>query len=91
MGLRTLAYVAFLLLLIPFGATLESGSSARESGGGIMAALIVCLIGSLAFFLVNALLVLAALVKGGSIRLSVIGCASSLTVIAGILVFEVLI
>ncbi len=53
-----------------------------------MLALIVCGVGSIAFLLVNALLLVAGLAKGHAVGKPLIACALSFAVISGILTFE---
>jgi hypothetical protein len=54
-GRRNIAYVVFVSLLVPFGMLLEApGPKDPDSGGGIMAAIILWGVVSLIFFIANA-------------------------------------
>ena len=68
-GRRNLGYIAFVVLVIPFGIALEaSGPGGPDRGGGVGAALMLWGIVSLAFFAVNAALLVFALRKGAARR-----------------------
>ena len=65
-GRRNIAYVVFVSLLVPFGMLLEaSGSKDPDSGGGIMAAIILWGVVSLIFFIANAGLLISSLARAG--------------------------
>src|SRR5260370_30074987 len=54
-GRRNIAYVVFVSLLVPFGRLMEAaGPKGPDSGGGIMAAIILWSVVSLIFFIANA-------------------------------------
>ena len=54
-GSRNIAYVVFVSLLVPFGMLMEAaGPRGPDSGGGIMAAIILWGVVSLIFFIANA-------------------------------------
>jgi len=76
-GYRNVGYIAFLLLLIPFGILLEStGSHAgSDRGGGVGAAVFIGMLGSILFGVVNACLLVVAWVRSRSDRRALIGCA----------------
>jgi hypothetical protein len=84
-GRRNIAYAAFVVLLVPFGMVLEAtGPTGPDRGGGIMAALMLWGIGSLAFFVVNAILLVVALVKGRPAAKPAIACALPFAIIVGV-------
>lgn len=88
-GRRNVAYVVFVAILIPVANALEaSGPQGPDSGGGIMLGLIVWGLVSLGFFLVNAILLIAALAKSGEALKPFIACLLPVLVIAGVLVTE---
>ena len=88
-GRRNLAYVAFVVLLVPFGMVLEaSGPGGPDRGGGISAALMMWAIGSAAFFIVNVVLLVVALAKGRPPVKPLIGCALPIAIIVGTLMSE---
>jgi hypothetical protein len=75
-GRRNLAYIAFVVLLIPFGIALEaSGPGGPDRGGGVGAAVMIWGIGSLAFFVVNAVLLVFALVRSQPAAKAFVACA----------------
>jgi hypothetical protein len=54
-GRRNVAYVLFVSLLVPFGMAIEAaGPKGPDSGGGIMAAIMLWSVVSLIFFIANA-------------------------------------
>ncbi len=66
-GRRNIAYVVFVFLLVPFGMLLEaSGPKGPDSGGGIMAAIILRGVVSLIFFIANAGLLISSVARGRS-------------------------
>jgi hypothetical protein len=75
-GRRNIAYVVFVSLLVPFGMFLEaSGPKGPDSGGGIMAAMILWSVVSLIFFIANAGLLISSLARGRSAMKPLIACA----------------
>jgi hypothetical protein len=75
-GRRDLGHIVFVVLLIPFGIALEaSGPGGPDRGGGVGAALMLWGIVSLAFFVVNAALLVLALVKWQPAAKPFIACA----------------
>ena len=75
-GRRNIAYVVFVSLLVPFGMLLEaSGPKGPDSGGGIMAAMILWSVVSLIFFIANAGLLISSLARGRSATKPLIACA----------------
>ncbi|WP_374372056.1 hypothetical protein [Dongia sp.] len=88
-GKRNLAYTVFVILLIPLANLLEaSGPKGPDAGGGIMLGLIVWGLVSLVFFLVNAILLIIALVKERSAMKPFIACLLPGIVIAATLIAE---
>lgn len=66
-GRRNIAYVVFVSLLVPFGMLMEAaGPHGPDSGGGIIAAIILWGAVSLIFFIANAGLVIGSLAGGRS-------------------------
>ena len=64
LGRRNIAYVAFVIILVPTALLLEAGGpSGPDAGGGIMLGIIVWALVSLVFFLVNAVQLIIALAK----------------------------
>ena len=83
-GRRNLGYIAFVVLLIPFGIALEaSGPGGPDRGGGVMAALMLWGVESLAFFAVNTVLLVVALIKGWPPGKPLIACAMPIAVLVG--------
>jgi hypothetical protein len=75
-GRRNLAYLGFVLLLIPLGLAMEeAGPKGPDSGGGIMFAIILWAIVSIGFFAVNAVLSIVAFAKAKPIGKPLIACA----------------
>jgi hypothetical protein len=75
-GRRNIAYVVFVSLLVPFGMLLEaSGPKGPDSGGGIMAAMILWSVVSLIFFIANAGLLISSLARRRSATKPLIACA----------------
>ena len=85
-GWSNLAYAAFLVCIVPLGVLLEGQGS--ESGTGTMAALLLCALGSLAYFAASTALTVFALLRRRAIGKPLAGCAFSLAVLVGILLFE---
>lgn len=74
-GRRNLAYIAFVIILIPLANMLEAnGPSGPDAGGGMMFGLIVWALVSLVFFMANAVLLIMALAKGRNISKPLIAC-----------------
>jgi hypothetical protein len=66
-GRRNIAYVVFVSLLVPFGTLIEAaGPHGPDSGGGIMAAIILSSAVSLIFFIANAGLAIGSIARGRS-------------------------
>jgi hypothetical protein len=65
-----------------------SGPHGPDRGGGIMAALMLWVIGSIAFFVVNAVLLVIALAKGRPAGKPLIACALPVAVIVGTMMLE---
>src|SRR5260370_1999500 len=75
-GRRNIAYVVFVSLLVPFGILLEAaGPQGPDSGGGIMAAIILWGVVSLIFFIANAGLAIGAIARGRPPTKPLIACA----------------
>jgi hypothetical protein len=75
-GRRNIAYVVFVSLLVPFGRLMEAaGPKGPDSGGGIMAAIILWSVVSLIFFIANAGLVIGSIARGRSATKPLIACA----------------
>jgi len=88
-GRRNLAYIAFVLLLIPLANLLEAnGPQGPDAGGGIMLGIIVWALVSLVFFVLNAILLIAALVRNGNALKPFIACLLPILVIVVVLVSE---
>jgi hypothetical protein len=88
-GRRNIAYVVFVSLLVPFGMLLEAaGPQGPDSGGGIMAAIILWSVVSLIFFIANAGLAIGSVARGRSATKPLIGCALPVVCIVLPLVLE---
>jgi hypothetical protein len=88
-GWRNWAYLAFVILLVPFGIALEaSGPSGPDHGGGLAAALIIGGIGTGLFFLVNLVLLIVALAKNRPAGKPAIACALPIAIILGTFLLE---
>jgi hypothetical protein len=88
-GRRNLAYIAFVALLVPLGMVLEAtGPAGPDRGGGVWTALLLWVIGSIAFFVVNAMLMMIALAKGRPAGKPAIACALPVAVIVGTMILE---
>ncbi len=75
-GRRNIAYVVFVSLLVPFSALMEAaGPQGPDTGGGIMAAIILWSMVSLIFFTANAASAIARLIRGQSAAKPLIACA----------------
>ena len=89
LGRRNIAYVAFVIILVPTALLLESGGpSGPDAGGGIMLGIITWALVSLVFFLVNAVLLIIALAKGQPARKPLISCLLPILLILGTLLAE---
>ena len=90
-GRRNWAYLAFVVLLVPFGIALEaSGPGGPDRGGGVAAALMLGGIGTALFFLINAVLLIIALVKKQPAGKPAIACALPIAIVLGMLLLEAL-
>jgi hypothetical protein len=88
-GRRNFAYTIFVIILIPLANILEvSGPSGPDSGGGIMFGLIVWALVSFVFFLVNAILLIVALIKERNAMKPFIGCLLPVIVVVATLLAE---
>ena len=88
-GRRNIAYVVFVSLLVPFGMLMEAGGpKGPDSGGGIMAAIIVWGVVSLIFFIVNAGLAIGCIVRRRSATKPLIACALPIVCVVVPLVLE---
>ena len=66
-GSRNIAYVVFVSLLVPFGMLMEAaGPQGPDSGGGIMAAIILWGVVSPIFFIANAGSAIGSIARGRS-------------------------
>ena len=75
-GRRNIAHVVFVSLLVPFGMLMEAaGPTGPDSGGGIMAAIILWSVVSLIFFIANAGLAIGSIARGRSATKPLIACA----------------
>ena len=91
-GRRNLCYIALVVLLIPFGMALQgSGADAVHGGHGIWTAFLVWCIGSLAYFVVNAVLLVSALARDQPVAKPLIACALPFGVLGGVLLAESLV
>lgn len=88
-GRRNWAYLAFVILLVPFGIALEaSGPGGPDRGGGVAGALMLGGIGTALFFLVNLVLLIVALVKNRPAGKPAIACALPIAIVLGMLLLE---
>jgi hypothetical protein len=88
-GRRNIAYIAFVVLLVPFGIALEaSGPGGPDRGGGVAAVLMLGGIGTAMFFLANAILLIVALVKNRTATKPAIACALPIAIVLGMLLLE---
>src|SRR5437667_9611846 len=75
-GRRNIAYVIFVSLLVPFGMLMEAaGPQGPDTGGGIMAAIILWGVVSLIFFIANAGLAIGSIARGRSPTKPLTACA----------------
>jgi len=76
-------------LLVPVGMALEaSGPGGPDRGGGEFAAVMLGCIGSALFFIINAALLIVALVKNRPAAKPAIACALPLAIILGVFLLE---
>ena len=88
-GRRNIAYVVFVSLLVPFGMLMEAaGPQGPDSGGGIMAAIILWGVVSLIFFIANAGLLISSLARGRPAMKPLIACALPIVCVVLPLVLE---
>jgi hypothetical protein len=88
-GRRNIAFVVFVSLLVPFGKLIQAaGPKGPDSGGGIMAAIILWSVASLIFFIANAGLVVGSIARGRSATKPLITCALPIVRIVVLLVLE---
>jgi len=88
-GWRNWAYLAFIILLVPFGIALEaSGPGGPDRGGGVAAAVMIGGIGTALFFLANLLLLIVALIKNRPAGKPAIACALPIAIILGMFLLE---
>ncbi len=75
-GQRNILYIGFVALLLPLGMALDGRRPAgTQSLGGLTFVLTLCAAVSVAFFVLNAGLVVVDLAKGRRIVKALIGCA----------------
>jgi len=88
-GRRNIAYVIFVSLLVPFGMLMEAaGPQGPDTGGGIMAAIILWGVVSLIFFIANAGLAIGSIARGRSPTKPLIACALPIVCVVLPLVLE---
>jgi len=88
-GRRNILYVLFVVLLIPASILLEStGPSGPDSGGGLMAGFMLWSLVSFGFFVVNAILLIVALVQNRPLTKPFLACILPVAIVLGTLVFE---
>jgi hypothetical protein len=88
-GRRNWAYLAFVALLVPFGIALEaSGPGGPDRGGGVAAALMLGGIGTALFFVINAVLLIIALLKNQPAAKPAIACALPIAIVFGMFLLE---
>lgn len=88
-GRRNLAYIAFVILLIPLASFLEAqGPQGPDAGGGIMLGLLVWAMVSLVFFVANAILLILAFVRQGNPLVPLVGCLLPVAVVVATLLAE---
>src|SRR6202035_1098575 len=86
---RNIAYVVFVTLLVPFGMLMEAaGPQGPDSGGGIMAAIILWGVVSLIFFIANAGLLISSVARGRPAMKPLIACALPIVCVVFPLVLE---
>jgi hypothetical protein len=88
-GRRNIAYLIFLMLLVPFGIALEaSGPRGPDSGGGVGAAVLLGGLASAAYLAVNAVLAVVALIRGRPLAKPLIACALPIAIVLLMLLLE---
>jgi uncharacterized membrane protein YhaH (DUF805 family) len=88
-GRRNIGYVAFVASLIPLALLLEeNGPSGPDAGGGIMFGLIVWALVSVAFFVINLILLIRDLARQRPVAKALIACTLPILAIVGTLVVE---
>ena len=88
-GRRNIGYIIFVVLLIPLALLLEeNGPSGPDAGGGIMFGLIVWALVSVAFFVINLILLIRDLARQRPAAKAFIACALPILAIVGTLVVE---
>ncbi|TDQ84617.1 hypothetical protein A8950_1176 [Dongia mobilis] len=88
-GRRNLAYIAFVILLIPLANILEAnGPQGPDAGGGIMLGIIVWALVSLVFFGVNLVLLFIALAKQREFHKPLVACLLPIAVIVATVMAE---
>lgn len=88
-GRRNLAYVAFVVILVPLANLLEAGGpGGPDAGGGIMLGMILWALASLAFFVINLILLIRALAKNLPAVKPFIACLLPVLLIVGTLAAE---
>jgi hypothetical protein len=86
-GQRNILYLGFVALSVPLGMALDGPRPAgTQSPGGFAFALMLCVMVSAGFFLINAGLVVVDLAKGRRIAKALIGCALPLAFGVGAIV-----
>ena len=86
-GRRNVAYILFVLAVIALGIALEAtGPGGPDRGGGVGAGVMLWGAGSLAFFVVNAVLVAVAIANRRSPRKALIACALPTGLILGFMI-----
>lgn len=89
LGRRNIGYVAFVAVLIPLALLLEeNGPRGPDAGGGIMLGLIVWGLVSLAFFILNLILLIRDLTRRQPAAKAFIACALPFLVIVVTLMAE---
>ena len=74
-GYRNLAYLTFVVALIPLERIMDRGLAEPEDGDGLGLALALWMVVSIAFFLANAALAVIAGASGRPIGIPMIACA----------------
>lgn len=88
-GRRNVAYIVFVVLLVPFALALEaSGPQGPDAGGGVMAGIMLWALVSAVFFLVNAILLIVALSRNAPAGKPFLACALPAAVVIGVIVLS---
>jgi len=86
-GRRNVAYILFVAAVIALGIALEAtGPGGPDRGGGVGAGVMLWGAGSLAFFVVNAVLVAVAVANRRPARKALIACALPTGIMLGIVI-----